>query len=261
MKWWFPAVALLWALVAVGGELETVEEIEDCVDANLPSHSSVQTFRMISTDRLGRQSTSQAKVFWRRVDADRSQVMMRFRKPLDLQGAGMLMIEKSDAPNDIFMYLPELQRVRRVSGRMASGSMFGSDFSYEQFERLQGLADDNRVRRLADAEVGGRSAYVTEASREEDSESDIERVVSYIDKGMCLALRVEYYEHGDKLRKVLRIEDDSIERRGKSWIALRQRMRDVRDDTETQLIVDAVELDVEIPRSRFTVRALESRTD
>jgi len=264
MRLWFRAALpalLLASATAAGGELESAEAIQACVDANMPSRSSVQTFRMVSVDRRGKKSTSEAKVFWQRMSGDLSRVMMRFHKPMDLRGAGMLIIEKPDVPNDMFMYLPELKRVRRISGRMASGSMFGTDFSYEQFERLQGLADDPELRRLPDTEVDSRAVYVIESTRADQSESDIERVVSYVDKEMCLAVQVEHYENGDKLRKVLRAEGDSIERRQEVWIARRQRMQDLRDETETALIIDEIEFEVEIPRSRFTVRALESRTD
>ena len=54
---------------------------------------------------------------------------------------GVLLLEKKDRMPDQFMYLPELRKVRRVTKRSVAGSMFGTDFSYEDFERFQARMD------------------------------------------------------------------------------------------------------------------------
>ena len=60
-------------------------------------------------------------------------MLLRVHEPADLEGAGLLLLEKSDR-TDMFIYLPDLKKVKRVTSHMLSGSLFGSDFSYEDFE-------------------------------------------------------------------------------------------------------------------------------
>jgi hypothetical protein len=138
---------------------------------------------------------------------------------------------------------------------MASGSMFGTDFSYEEFQRLQGLARDVRHARLPDGEVDGRAVWLVES--QPAAESGAGRVVTHVDQKTCVPLRVEFEEAG-RPRKVLSTDLASLEQRGSAWIARRFTMRDLREETETLLEVEGLELDKPIPESRFTTRTLET---
>ena len=69
-----------------------------------------------------------------------SKVVLKVLEPPDLRDTGVLFIEKKDDPADMFIYLPDLEKVRRVTTRMLSGSLFGSDFTYEDFQQIQGMA-------------------------------------------------------------------------------------------------------------------------
>ena len=122
-------------------ELETADAIDACYRANFPKASSTQTVSMNAKDRIGAITSSRAKLYWKRFPDDRSKVLMKFFKPAELRGAGLLMIEKAGR-NDMMLYLPELGRVKRVTKHMNSSSVFGTDFSYEEFERIQGIASE-----------------------------------------------------------------------------------------------------------------------
>ena len=142
------------AVSATAAELQTVEQIGACHRDSFPDDSSVQTISMNARDRIGAVTTSKATIHWKKFDDGFSRVMMRFFNPPDLRGAGLLMIEKK-ARNDMFIYLPELGRVKRITSRMTSASMFGTDFSYEEFERLQGIAESAPTTRAEDGAVDG----------------------------------------------------------------------------------------------------------
>jgi len=98
--------------------------------------------------------------------------------PADTRGSALLLIEKPGR-NDMFMYLPELKRTRRVTGPGLSGGMFGTDFTDSQFERLQGVARDLHVERMPDAELDGAPVRVLAHTPGDDPE--FESVLSYID--------------------------------------------------------------------------------
>ena len=208
-------------------------------------------------DRIGAVTQSRATLYWKKFDDERSRVMMRFQLPPDMRGAGLLMIEKADR-NDMFIYLPELGRTKRITSRMGSASMFGTDFSYEEFERIQGMVEDSSTRRLADAEVEGNPTYVIEARPDEKRGSAYERILSFIDKETCVSLKSEFYERGDEPRKILTADRSKITWENEVWLAREQTMRDLRDETETLLIVEEVEVGKSIPRKMFSERELEA---
>ncbi|MBW1688660.1 MAG: outer membrane lipoprotein-sorting protein [Deltaproteobacteria bacterium] len=244
-------------VAAAAAELQTAEQIEACHHDSFPDDSSVQTISMNAKDRIGAVTTSKATIHWKRFDDGFSRVMMRFFKPPDLRGAGLLMIEKK-ARNDMFIYLPELGRVKRITSRMTSSSMFGTDFSYEEFERMQGIAESAPVTRGEDGAVDGRPAYVLDARPTSESDSAYERIVSFIDKETCVLLRSEFYERGDRARKVLTANTSTLSRAGDVWLAREYLMRDLRDETETTMIVEEVEVGKPVPRKLFSQRELVS---
>ena len=254
-------IAMAAVVVAAGAaELQTAEQIEACHRGSFPGDSSVQTISMNAKDRIGAVTTSKATIHWKKFDDGLSRVMMRFFDPPDLRGAGLLMIEKKGR-NDMFIYLPELGRVKRITSRMTSASMFGTDFSYEEFERLQGIAESAPTTRAEDGAVDGRSAYVLEVRPTAESDSAYERIVSFIDKETCIQLRSEFYERGDRTRKVLTADTSTLSQEGGVWLAREYLMRDLRDETETRMIVEEVEMGKPIPRKLFSERELVSGGD
>ncbi len=253
---------------APAAALETVDEIEACMKRNFPEKTSVQTIVLTSQDRIGATTTMRAKIYWRKGDDGKSKVVLRLSDPPDMRGSAILVLEKKDQP-DMFMYLPELQsvpgsggRVKRITGRMMSGSMFGTDFSYEEFQRLQQIEGESYTsERLPDADVGGRAAYVIQSTWTGPAADKpaVDRTVVRVDRENCVPLEMEFFERGDQLRKRLTTDTSKIEAMGARHIARRMEMSDVRDGTKTELVVEEIELEADLSDSVFTTRWLESQ--
>jgi hypothetical protein len=262
------ALASLFVFAAPAAALETVQEIQDCMDKNFPQRSSVQTIVMNAHDRIGAVTTLRAKIYWAKGEEDLSKVVMRISDPPDMRGSAILILEKKPKP-DMFMYLPELQqapgsggRVRRITGHMMSGSMFGTDFSYEEFERLQGVeGDDFKSERLPDAEVEGRPAYVVQTTYTgvPGEKPTNDRTVIWVDRERCLPMQMEFYERGTQLRKRLVVDPARIEAQGTRHVARRMEIKDVKDGTHTEMLVEDIEMEADIPQSTFTTRWLETQ--
>jgi hypothetical protein len=236
----------------------TVLDIQLCNQANLPERTSIQTISLRAKDRIGAITTSRSKIYWRKFDDGLSRLMMRFYEPPDLRGSAYLLIETKKR-NDMFIYLSELGRVKRVTSRMTSSSMFGTDFSYEEFERLQGMAQDSPTTRLADRVVDGRPAYVLEIRPTEESQSAYKRILSFIDQEKCTLNRSEFYERGDDPRKVLSADVSQITREATGiWVARKYIMRDLRDQTETAMVIESLRIGEDISRKMFSERELLS---
>ncbi len=153
----------------------------------------------------------EARIYWQQDGAGLSKILLRFSDPPDLRGSAVLMLEATNGENDLFMYLPELRRTRRITSHMMSGSMFGTDFTYEEFERIQGLSEDVESRLLAPGEETGRPVWTVE-SRPHKESSTYARVVSRIDQATCVPLAVEFFEKDDEPRKRLTIDPATLEK-------------------------------------------------
>jgi len=245
-------IALVLVCLALpASALDTAEEIRQCVRGNLPEKSSHQQIELTSEDRAGGQRTLEAELDWQRGDGDHARVRILVESPSDLRGSTYLVIEQ-DRDDEMFMYLPKLQKVRRISAGMLSDQLWGTDFSYEDIKQLQGLTLEGTTERLPDAELDGRPVYVLAVTPAEDEPSSYERVVASIDRETCVALRTEFFERGDAPRKVLVADAAGIEKQGGRFVAHSFEMRDVRDETRSWLRIHKVENDVAIPSKLFS---------
>ena len=63
---------------------------------------------------------------------DLGRVLMIFHAPASVKNTRFLVMEKEgDADDDQWIYLPAMQRVRRIAASEGSSSFMGSDFSYD----------------------------------------------------------------------------------------------------------------------------------
>ncbi len=233
-----------------------IDGIDRCVRSNGDSRSMRQSLELDIFDRADSKRSLEVTVLRKRFETGLSRVIMRVVSPFDMRNTAFLIIEQHDRPNDVFSYMPSMDRVRRISMRAAAGSVFGSDFSYEDMQRLQAIAEDGERRLLPDREIDGRTAFVVESIRRDDEHTTYERVVTYIDKERCGLLQAEMFDKGDVLRKLLTIDPDSVVRIGDRWVAKRVSIEDRRQRTRSVMTIHDIELDIEIADSAFSESAL-----
>lgn len=245
------------APVAAGAAEKTAAEIQTCVQKNFPTDSMVQTIRMVSVDRMGVERLLEAEMFWQRnPESGLSNVLMIFDNPPELRGASVLVIEKKPQ-NDMFMFLPELGKTRRITSQMVQGNMMGTDFSYEDFQRLQGLLTSLDSKRLDDASVQERKAWVTE-STPPDPSSEYTRIVSHVDQETCIPLEVALYTKGSaEPAKRMSANPKTVSKEKTGFMPREITMRDLRTETSTTIVIEKLAVGVPIERKRFSAAELE----
>ena len=209
-------------------------------------------------DRVGGERVSRAKVLGKKLEDGLQRAVLRFDKPRDVLGTAMLMIENPSGPSDFYVYSPE--RAAHAAHRRASssGGLFGTDFSYDDFENWRGFSKRSKPERLPDAVEAGRAVYVLAGTPAAEDGSSYERVVTFIDRETCVVLRIDSYEPGPKLRKVLHADPASVEKTGDLSIAKSLELEDVLDGTRTRVAIDAIRLDVDLPDRLFRQTDLAS---
>ena len=236
----------------------TAEEIQHCVQENFPDDSMVQTLDMILKDRTGVERLLEADLFWQKDDSTKlSRVLLTFDNPPDLRSASILVIEKKPT-NDMFMYLPELKKVRRITSQTVNGNMMGTDFTYEDFMRVQGMVGNFDLERAADEQVTDRSSFVTVSRAKPGTESDYESIRSLVDQETCVPLRVEFFKKElPEPVKILTVDPKKIDSVESGWMPSELHMQDLRRGTSTTVVVQKIEVGVPIPKKIFTQTEME----
>ena len=258
-------VLLLCSTLATGASAEppkapsdmTAVEIQTCVQRNFPDDSMVQTVKMVSVDRMGVERVLEAEMFWQKdPETKLSNVLMTFDNPPELRGAAVLVLEKKPQ-NDMFMFLPELGKSRRITSQMVQGNMMGTDFSYEDFQRLQGLLTSLDSKRLPDATLAERPSFVTE-SVPSDPSSEYSMVRSFVDQETCVPLQVELFVKGSaEPAKRLTMNPKAFSKEKKGVFPREIAMQDLRTETSTTIVIEKLKVGVPIERKRFSAAELD----
>lgn len=256
--------ALALARPAAGAETRkpaaelSAREIEECVQQNFPDDSMTQTMKMVMKDRMGVERLLEAEMFWEKDQATQlSKILLKFDNPPELRGAAVLVIEKTPT-NDMFMFLPELGKTRRITSSMVNGNMMGTDFTYEDFARLQGMIGNLEATRAPDEQLAGRAAFVTESKPAAGADSEYERIRSVIDQQTCVPLRVDFFQKGlAEPAKVLSVDPSKVAEVKSGWMPRALRMEDLRGGTSTDLVIEKLEVSVPIAKKMFSQTELE----
>jgi hypothetical protein len=228
--------------------VELPAEIETCMKQNLPQTTLAQSIELRARDRSHYESVLQANVFLKRNTEGNFRVMMHFSEPVDVRGARFLIVQKQPQ-NDMYIYMPGLFKVRRITSKNISSSVMGTDFAYEDFERLHGVLTDLHAERQADELLSGRQVYVL-ASYPAD-ESGYEKITSYIDKETCISLQTDLYGKNGQLRKQMTVDPARLKKQDGIWYPAELLMKDFRDKTETHLKVNNLSHGMPLPDALF----------
>lgn len=179
--------------------------------------------------------------------------LTRFTSPADIDGVGLLTKDYPGDNNDQWLYLPALDRVRRVSSGRKGGRFVGSDLFFEDLRDREVEMDEHRL--LGDEMLGKLKVKVLESVPVDADNSVYTKRVSYIHPGTLIALRVDLYQrHSDKPVKRLNVK--RIKKIQGFWTILDSTMEDLESGHTTQIALSKVKYNQGIPDHLFTSQSL-----
>lgn len=239
------------------GANASLAEIEACVSRNLPEASGRIEFSVEAIDRSGSVTASRAEIRWRKDDDELARIILQVSEPAKTAGTALLIIDqKSDQP-EFFLRLPEIQKVKQVRSRRLRGPVLGTDFSFEDLQRLRDPLDRPDLELVGIAEVDGHAAWLLEAIPSERDDSEYTRVLTYIDQADCVPIQIDLFEKDDELRKRLRAPKEDVRLVGTAHLPYVFVMEDLRRETRTVVRIEQFESKPDLPLEQFTRRALE----
>lgn len=113
-------------------------EIMQQVDERYDGDSAIADYTMVLIDRRERQRVRNLKIYSKDYGAD-IKTLSLFESPADIRGTAYLNFDWDDASrdDDSWLYLPALQRVKRIATSDTSDSFLGSDFTYADINGLE----------------------------------------------------------------------------------------------------------------------------
>jgi hypothetical protein len=167
--------------------------------------SEVQ-LQMILRNAAGQQSTRDLRISTLELPdesvGDKSLVL--FDTPRDIEGTALLSYAKILKPDDQWLYLPALKRVKRVSSANKSGPFVGSEFAFEDFTSLE--LNKFSYQYIGIEACGEMTCDVLERTPRYENSGYTRQVVK-IDQQVFQVREVAFYDRRNDLLKTLKMED------------------------------------------------------
>jgi len=205
--------------------------------------------QMILRNAAGQQSTRSLKIATlEKPDesvGDKSLVL--FDTPRDIKGTALLSHAKILDPDDQWLYLPALKRVKRIASSNKSGPFVGSEFAFEDFTAIELNKFDYKY-------IGTEThdEYLTDVLERQPryENSGYSKQISWVDQEVFQLRKVEFYDRRGDLLKVLRLEDYRQYDNG-VWRAHKLIMVNVQTNKKTDLVYQDYAFNVGISDKDF----------
>ena len=220
-------------MVAKGKELAQLVDSRD-----LGYQDMVSKMVMTITNSNGKSALRKLELKLLEVKNDGDKSLIRFDFPSDIRGTALLTHPKFEGDDSQWLYLPSINRTKRISSRNKSGAFLGSEFSFEDLSDKS--VDDFTYMYLGeracefsvfDADTQASKTIKGQCDRlarvPKDKHSGYSKQELTIDKEAKRILQIDYYDVKGALLKQMfshnfRLYDGKYWRAGKADMQNRQ---------------------------------------
>lgn len=134
------------------------------------------------------------------VDGDGDKSMSIFDRPADVKGTAFLTYSHTLKPDEQWLYLPALKRVKRINSKNKSGPFMGSEFAYEDLASQE--IEKYTYKYLRDESLNGVDCFVLERYPAY-KHSGYTRQVAWVNKAEYRPEKIVFYDRKNTLLKTL----------------------------------------------------------
>lgn len=184
-------------------------------------------------------------------DGDKSLTI--FQQPRDVKGTAFLSFSHALKPDDQWMYLPSLKRVKRISSRNKSGPFMGSEFSFEDLSSFELEKYTYNFVKEESCQLG--NCFVVEQFPKDKTSGYTKRVV-WIDSSEYRIGKIDFYDRKEQLLKTLEFNDYK-KYLDKFWRAHHQVMTNYQTGKSTVLALSDLKFATGLSDKDFNKNALK----
>ena len=151
-------------------------------------------------NKQGDTSTRYIRIKTLEVIGDGDKSMSIFDEPADVKGTAFLTFSHAIKPDEQWLYLPALKRVKRINSKNKSGPFMGSEFAYEDIASQE--IEKYTYKYLRDETLNGIDCFVIERYPAYEH-SGYTRQVVWINKAEYRPEKVVFYDRKNSLLKTL----------------------------------------------------------
>ena len=246
----------------------SAEEVMRRVDEREAGDSSVSDITLVLIDRRERQRIRNLKLYSKNYGED-TKTLSLFESPADIRGTAYLNFDWNDSlrDDDSWLYLPALQRVKRLANSDTSDSFLGSDFTYADINGFE--IDWYDYSFVNESEmIDGEDCWVIEMIAKSEFKDRAEEATGYskmqswVSKEKFIQLRGQFWElKGNRIKFFTASE---IELEEDIWTVKRLQAITTRNDRQEHasiLQIKSIDYNVDVADALLTTEAMQRGFD
>lgn len=264
------AAALLSLLASqlVLAQALTAYDVMMQVDDRYNGDSSIGEYTMVLIDRRERQRVRNLKIYSKDFGED-NKALSLFESPADIRGTAYLNFDwqDEDRDDDSWLFLPALQRVKRIASSDTSDSFLGSDFTYADINGYELDWYDYSFVNQSET-VDGNEVWVIQAVPKPEYKEKAEdatgysKMQSWIRKDNFVQVRGQVWElRGNKIKY---FNSSDIELIDDIWTTKRLQVittRNGRQEHASVLQINSIQYNVAVDDAAFTTEYMQRGLD
>ncbi len=220
---------------------------------NRPTGPDIQsTLTMTLTNSRGSKRVREIKQFIKEFGNDEKKIMF-FIAPSDVKNTSFMSWSYGNGKaDDMWIYLPALKKVKRISSSSKSDYFMGSDFTYDDLGGRHPSDDTHKI--LREETVNGQNCYVVE-SVSKDRSYLYSKTVSWVVKGEWYGMKKEFYDEDGEFLKRLTVKE--YKKVNGYWVIPEMEMYNEQKDHTTLMQLRDIKIGDGIKDSQFTERMMQ----
>ena len=180
-----------------------------------------------------------------------------FLYPDDVKGTKFLVEQAKGGGDDIQkIYLPEMDKIRRISSSQKNESFLGTDFTFGDFQSRD--PDKGTHKNIGAEKMDGFDCWIVESIPNADEDSQYSKINSWVRKDNYLPVRVKFFDkEGNQIKELTTAQhykQDGL------WIAKTTTMQNLKKGSKTIIEVVEQKNNTGLSPDFFTERFLKDKT-
>lgn len=214
--------------------------------------SRTSNLEMILINRHGAERVREIKQYEKDSNEEEKKIMF-FISPADVRNTSFMNWSyDSEQSDDQWIFLPALNKVKRISSENKSDYFMGSDFTYDDLGDR--ILEEDEHQLIGEDTVDGKEVFVVE-NIPVDEDDLYSRTLTYVWQDNWIGLKKEFYDREGELLKVLTVNE--IEKIDEILTIIDTEMHNVQSDHRTILKTSEVEYNTEVDEDLFSERMMK----
>lgn len=220
------------SVLAQTAEERGLEIAKERKNRDLGWGDTVAEMSMVLRNAQGDESVRKMRLKSLEVENDGDKGLTIFDQPRDVKGTAFLNFSHAVGPDDQWIYLPALKRVKRISSRNKSGPFMGSEFAYEDLSSFE--IEKYNFTFISEEAINGMETFKIQQDPV-DKNSGYTKQYVWVDKEHYRPIKIEFYDRKGSLLKVLTFSNYELYL-DKYWRSMNMTMENKQNGKSTDLV-------------------------